>query len=109
MALDMPLHTFLRAHPLGSPSRVVVDAAAREAAGTEDFPAPEMNAKEAMATFDRTESEALARLDPDRAVLGLLTESHTLKRYSEELDRQHQAMAGESAWGRIRSIVRPAR
>lgn len=120
-----PMASFLRDHPLGSPSRVVVmdgaaryagivsvpeaHAAAREAAGTEtepaladllrfpeDFLTPEMNAKEASAAFDRTESEALAVLDPDRAVLGLLTESHTLKRYSEELDRQRRAMAGES-------------
>lgn len=125
VALDTPLQTFLRAHPLGSPSQVVVvDAgaryagivsvpevhAAREAAGTEaqpalvdllhlaeDFLTPEMNAKEASAAFDRTESEALAVLAPDRAVLGLLTESHTLKRYSEELDRQRRAMAGEPA------------
>ena len=29
-------------------------------------------------------------------VLGLLTESHTLKRYSEELDRQRRAMVGET-------------
>ncbi|MCJ2026115.1 chloride channel protein [Methylobacterium sp. J-067] len=122
--LDTPLATFLRAHPLGSPSRVVVTdgkdryagivsvpeahALAREAASgeqpaladllrcTDDFLTPEMNAKEAASAFDRTESEALAVLDPARTVLGLLTESHTLKRYSEELDRQRRAMVGES-------------
>lgn len=122
--LDTPLPTFLRAHPLGSPSRVVVvdgkgryagivsvpeaHALAREAASgdqpaladllhhTGDFLTPDMNAKEASAAFDRTESEALAVLDASRAVLGLLTESHTLKRYSEELDRQRRAMVGES-------------
>nr|WP_238248592.1 chloride channel protein [Methylobacterium persicinum] len=121
--LDTPLPTFLRAHPLGSPSRVVVidgkgryagivsvpeaHALAREAASgeqpaladllrlTDDFLTPEMNAKEAAAAFDRTESEALAVLDASRTVLGLLTESHTLKRYSEELDRQRRAMVGE--------------
>ena len=122
--LDTPLATFLRAHPLGSPSRVVVadekdryagivsvpeaHALAREAASgeqptladllrfTDDFLTPDMNAKEAAAAFDRTESEALAVLDTSRTVLGLLTESHTLKRYSEELDRQRRAMVGES-------------
>ena len=122
--LDTPLATFLRTHPLGSPSRVVVadgtgryagivsvpeaHALAHESASGEqptladllrfpdDFLTPEMNAKEAAAAFDRTESEALAVLDPSRTVLGLLTESHTLKRYSEELDRQRRAMVGES-------------
>lgn len=122
--LDTPLPTFLRAHPLGSPSRVVVvdgkdryagivsvpeaHALAHEAASgdqpalgdllrfTDAFLTPEMNAKEAAAAFDRTESEALAVLDASRNVLGLLTESHTLKRYSEELDRQRRAMVGES-------------
>jgi CIC family chloride channel protein len=127
VALDTPLPTFLRAHPLGSPSRVIaVDgqgryagivnvpeahAAAQDAeAGaapvladllhhTDLFLTPEMNAKDAAATFDRSESEALAVVQSadSRQVLGLLTESHTLKRYSEELDRQRRAMAGESA------------
>ncbi|MGU3665045.1 chloride channel protein [Methylobacterium sp. A49B] len=126
VALDTPLPTFLRAHPLGSPSRVIaVDgrgryagivnvpeahAAARDAAAAaqpvladlllhaDAFLTPGMNAKDAAAAFDRTESEALAVVDgPEtRKVLGLLTESHTLKRYSDELDRQRRAMAGES-------------
>jgi CIC family chloride channel protein len=63
-----------------------------------DFLTAEMNAKQASAAFDRTESEALAVVDgeADRRVIGLLTESHTLKRYSEELDRQRQAMVGEA-------------
>ncbi|WP_336492626.1 chloride channel protein [Methylobacterium nigriterrae] len=124
--LDTPLATFLRAHPLGSPSRVIVTdaqeryagivmvpeahAMAREAQNGEepgladvvrhpgDFLTPGMNAKEASAAFDRTESEALAVVDgeAERRVIGLLTESHTLKRYSEELDRQRQAMVGEA-------------
>jgi CIC family chloride channel protein len=127
VVVDTPLPTFLRAHPLGSPSRVVaVDAkgryagivnvpeahaAARDAeAGAAPvladllhhadlFLTPEMNAKDAAATFDRSESEALAVVQSaeSRQVLGLLTESHTLKRYSEELDRQRRMIAGESA------------
>ncbi|WP_375457414.1 chloride channel protein [uncultured Methylobacterium sp.] len=123
--LDTPMATFLRAHPLGSPSRVIVvdaagryagivmvpevHAAARDADGAAmlladvlrhpaDFLTPGLNAKEASAAFDRTESEALAVVDTaeDRRVIGLLTESHTLKRYSDELDRQRRAMQGES-------------
>jgi chloride channel protein, CIC family len=124
--VDTPMPTFLRAHPLGSPSRVIaVDgrgryagivnvpeahAAARDSAAgaqpvladlllhTEAFLTPSLNAKDAAAAFDRTESEALAVVDGPgtRKVLGLLTESHTLKRYSEELDRQRRAMAGET-------------
>ncbi|WP_375464375.1 chloride channel protein [uncultured Methylobacterium sp.] len=125
VSLDTPVTTFLRDHPLGSPSRVIVvdaaeryagivmvpevHAAARDAHGAEatladvlrhpdDFLTPDLNAKEASAAFDRTESEALAVVDTveDRRVIGLLTESHTLKRYSDALDRQRRAIAGES-------------
>ncbi|MFC6048890.1 chloride channel protein, partial [Methylobacterium hispanicum] len=63
----------------------------------QDFLTPEMNAKEASAAFDRCESEALAVLDgpEQRRVIGMLTESHTLKRYSDELERQRRTIAGE--------------
>ncbi len=127
VALDTPLPAFLRAHPIGSPSRVIVvdeaeryagmvlvpeaHAAARDAGEGEavkladvvqqpkDFLTPEMNAKEAVAAFDRTESEALAVVDSaaERRVIGMLTESHTLKRYSDELERQRRTIAGEPA------------
>jgi CIC family chloride channel protein len=65
----------------------------------DDMLTPDMNAKTAAAAFDRAESEALAVVDglDTRRVVGLLTESHTLKRYSEELDRQRRAMLGETA------------
>lgn len=58
---------------------------------------PEMNAKEAVSRFDRSESEALAVINntQERKVVGLLTESHTLRRYSEELDRKRRELAGE--------------
>ncbi|MCJ2082155.1 chloride channel protein [Methylobacterium sp. J-090] len=124
--LDTGLDAFLAGHPLGSPSRIVVvdgagryagivrvpeaHAAARDAEGAApglagllrhagDVLTPGMNAKAAAATFDRTESEALAVVDglDTRRVVGLLTESHTLKRYAEELDRQRRAMLGETA------------
>ena len=53
--------------------------------------------KEAMALFDSIETEALAVVDSRETlkVLGLLTESHTLRRYSEELDRRRRELAGE--------------
>ena len=45
-----------------------------------DFLQPQMNAKQAAAIFDKTESEALAVVNNliERKVIGLLTESHTL-------------------------------
>jgi CIC family chloride channel protein len=57
---------------------------------------PEMNVKEAVAIFDRTESEALAVIESaaDRKVLGLLTEGYALRRYSEELDKARQGLTG---------------
>ena len=114
-----------RDYPLGSTQRVVaVDATGRyagivvvpeahadefdAAAGAtsiaallrfaQEFLIPGMNAKEAAEIFDRTKSEALAVVDgvESRRVTGLLTESHTLRRYSEELDRKRGELAGES-------------
>ncbi len=59
---------------------------------------PEMNVKQAVAIFDRTESEALAVVEDleGRQVVGLLTEGHALRRYAEELDKARQALAGGS-------------
>jgi chloride channel protein, CIC family len=57
---------------------------------------PEMNIKQAVSTFDRTESEALAVVEDleGRKVVGLLTEGYALRRYAEELDKARQALAG---------------
>jgi CIC family chloride channel protein len=62
-----------------------------------DFLQPEMNARQAVRIFDKSESEALAVVNDlvELKVLGLLTESHTLRRYSEELDRQRRQVSGE--------------
>jgi CIC family chloride channel protein len=62
-----------------------------------DFLQPQMNAKQAAAIFDKTESEALAVLNNliERKVVGQLSESHTLRRYSEELDRRRREISGE--------------
>lgn len=64
-----------------------------------DFLYPSMNAKQAAAIFDKTQSEALAVVDNliERRVLGQLSESHTLKRYSEELDRRRREATGDIA------------
>lgn len=62
-----------------------------------DFLQPQMNAKQAAAIFDKTKSEALAVINNlvERKVVGQLSESHTLRRYSEELDRRRREESGE--------------
>lgn len=58
---------------------------------------PQMNARQAVRLFDNAEAEALAVVNDivELKVVGLLTESHTLRRYSEELDRQRRNVSGE--------------
>ncbi len=58
---------------------------------------PTMNARQAAALFDTTESEALAVVNDkiENRPIGLLTESHTLRRYSEELDIRRREASGE--------------
>lgn len=63
-----------------------------------DFLQPQMNAKQAAEIFDRCQGEALAVVDGliGRRVVGQLSESHTLRRYSEELDRRRREAVGET-------------
>ncbi|MCB8822786.1 chloride channel protein [Microvirga rosea] len=63
----------------------------------DDMLVPAMNVKEAASIFDQSQSEELAVVDNarNRKVLGLLTESHLLRRYSEELDKAHRGALGE--------------
>jgi CIC family chloride channel protein len=118
--VDTAPASFRRDYPLGSTQRVVmVDAAGRYAGIV--FPAeahaveaaelplgallhypqtvllPQMTVKEAIAAFEAAESDALAVVDgPDsRQVIGLLTEQHALRRYSEELDLRRRELSGE--------------
>ncbi|MGA9867822.1 MAG: CBS domain-containing protein, partial [Acetobacteraceae bacterium] len=58
---------------------------------------PQMTIKEAISAFERAESDALAVVDGPEAghVIGLLTEQHALRRYSEELDRSRRELSGE--------------
>ncbi|MBO1038853.1 chloride channel protein [Brucella pituitosa] len=122
--IDTDIETFRHDFPLGSTQRVIavdneghyvgmipVPEAYSESFDTTDgtrgisdllryqdqFLLPQMNAKEAVARFDRAEAEALAVINnaQERKVLGLLSEAHTLRRYSEELDRRRREVSGE--------------
>lgn len=59
---------------------------------------PFMNVQEAVAAFDRAEAEALAVIDSSdhRKVIGILTESHALRRYSEESEQRRREVLGEN-------------
>lgn len=116
---DTRLVAFRRDFPLGSTERVVaLDEAGRyagivlvaeahaalEAEGNvapllrlqDQALLPGMNAKQAMARFDAAEVESLAVLDgfETRKVIGLVTASHLLRRYGEELDKRRQEEVG---------------
>ncbi|MGF9692198.1 chloride channel protein [Rhizobium sp. 0TCS1.26] len=118
------LDEFREAFPLGSAKRVILlddderyagiislpDVYADEVEATKprtqladfighqnDFLLPNMNAKQAAGIFDQSHAEALAVINNliDRRVVGQLSEAHTLRRYSEELDRQRREAVGE--------------
>lgn len=120
----MPLEEFRARFPIGSTQRVILVDEAGKYAGLvlvpevhadlveakdggvlvrdvarhrSDVLLPTMNARQAVALFDQTESEALAVVSDmiGQRVIGLLTESHTLRRYSEELDRNRREISGE--------------
>jgi CIC family chloride channel protein len=58
---------------------------------------PNMTVKDAVAAFDRAEAEALAVIEArdKRTVIGLLTEAHALRRYSDELELRRKDLTGE--------------
>lgn len=62
------------------------------------FLLPGMNIQLAEQTFEQTETEALAVLDneKDRRIIGLLTEAHVLRRYTDELTKAHRDLMGEN-------------
>jgi len=122
--LSMGLEAFKEKFPLGSTQRVIMthddgryagmilvpeiyaDPMERDASkiGLEtylhyknDVLLPTMNARQAAAAFDNTESEALAVVNDkvENRPVGLLTESHTLRRYSEELEMRRREASGE--------------
>jgi CIC family chloride channel protein len=119
--VDTPIADFRQAFPLGSTSRVIaVDADGRyagmvmvpEAHGADldatgsirdtvhladSFLLPQMTVQDAISSFDRTEAEALAVLDnaEHRHVMGILTEAHALRRYSDASERRRRELLGE--------------
>jgi CIC family chloride channel protein len=58
---------------------------------------PDWNIKEALATFDRAETETLAVIESEDTgkVIGLLTERFATRRYAEELDKANRGVTGE--------------
>ena len=58
---------------------------------------PQMSVQEAISAFDRFEAEALPVVDSveRRQVVGLLSEAHALRRYSEASERQRRELLGE--------------
>ena len=58
---------------------------------------PTMTVKEAVAAFDKAEAEALAVIQSreSRHVIGLLSEAHALRRYSQELELRRRELIGE--------------
>jgi CIC family chloride channel protein len=118
---DATLASFRRDFPLGSATQVILTDEADRYAGMlavaeahaseldpssrigelgthrPDVLVPQMTVKEAVAAFAAAEADALAVVDGSdtRRVLGMLTEAHALRRYSEELDRRRRELAGE--------------
>jgi len=119
--VEMPVSAFREAFPLGSTNQVIaVDEDGRYAgmvlvaeAHSAELPltAPlrdilhhvdhmllaQLTAQEAIAAFDRFEAEALAVVDSaeHRQVIGLLSEAHALRRYSDASERQRRELLGE--------------
>jgi CIC family chloride channel protein len=48
-----------------------------------------------MRTFEENGADALAVVDADRHVLGVVTEAYVVRRYATELERQHLDLYGE--------------
>jgi CIC family chloride channel protein len=64
----------------------------------DDMLVPSMTLPEAIAQFDRTESEVLVVVVSyaSRQVLGLLSEAHALRRYAAELELRRRELVGET-------------
>jgi CIC family chloride channel protein len=119
--VETPVSAFREAFPLGSTNQVIaVDEDGRYAgmvivaeAHATDPPAiasvrdilhhgdhmllPQLTAQEAIAAFDRFEAEALVVVDSAerRQVIGLLSEAHALRRYSDASERQRRELLGD--------------
>jgi CIC family chloride channel protein len=119
--VEATVDAFREAFPLGSTNQVIaVDEDGRYAgmvimaeAHSTELPATtslrdilghvdhmllaQMTAQEAIAAFGQFEAEALAVVDTAerRQVIGLLTEAHALRRYSDASERQRRDLLGE--------------
>ena len=119
--VEMSVSVLREAFPLGSTNQVVAvdedghyagmvivaEAHATELAATaalreilhntDQMVLPQMTAQEAIAAFERFEAEALAVVDSaeHRQVIGLLSEAHALRRYSNASERQRRELLGE--------------
>jgi CIC family chloride channel protein len=122
ISADSLIANFRESFPLGSTNQVIaVDVDNRhagivivaEAHAAEQSPSiqlreilhhtnemllPQINAQEAISAYDRFEAEALAVVDSleHRQVIGLLSESHALGRYSDASERQRRELLGET-------------
>ncbi|MDQ0509856.1 chloride channel protein [Ancylobacter amanitiformis] len=122
---DTPLAQACRAYPPGSTPYLVASdkgefyagmvsttalfEAEAESDGTADAPAtvrallthagetlaPDATLRDALATFSRAEADALAVVDAERRIVGLLSEAHAVKRYSDEMARRLGEITGE--------------
>jgi len=119
--VETAISAFRAAFPLGSTSQaitvdedgryagmvIVAEAHAAELSATasvrdilrnaDHMLLPQMTAQEAIAAFDRFEAEALTVVDSAerRQVIGLLSEAHALRRYSDASERQRRQLLGE--------------
>ncbi len=119
--METPVSAFREAFPLGSTNQVIaVDQDDRYAgmvlvpeAHAPELPAsasvrdilhhadhmllPQLTAREAIGAFERYEAEALPVVDSAerRQVIGLLSEAHALRRYSDASERQRRELLGE--------------
>jgi chloride channel protein, CIC family len=118
---SMPIEEFREKFPLGSKTRVVaIDASGRYAglalvaeAHAPDLETvngiadilhfrdvvlhPVMNIQEAIAVFDAAEAESLAVVEPGEAhrPIGVLNESHAMRRYAEASEQRRREAVGE--------------
>ncbi len=118
----MPIEEFREKFPLGSKTQVVaIDATGRYAglalvaeAHAPDLQAvngigdilhfkdvvlhPVMNIQEAIAVFDAAEAESLAVVEPgeEHRPIGVLNESHAVRRYAEESEQRRREAVGEA-------------
>jgi CIC family chloride channel protein len=119
--VEADVSIFREAFPLGSTNQViavdedgryagmvlVAEAHAAELSATtplreilrhiDHFVLPQMTAREAIDAFGKYEAEALAVVDSAtrRQVLGLLSEAHALRRFSDASERQRRELLGE--------------